>query len=45
MVPYGIAKDGLRSVIETITGRTGNQMNVQFQLVSHDGVEIKEGEA
>ena len=36
MVPYGIAKDGLRSVLDTVNpkGFGGNQFNVQFRLIS-----------
>ena len=45
MVPYGIAKDGLRSVLDAVNpkGSNGPMLNVQFNLVTRDPEPI-EGE-
>ena len=47
MVPYGIAKDGLKSVMETVSPRGGGAMvNVQFNFYTEgDDLETIEGEA
>ncbi len=46
MVPYGIAKDGLKSVMDTVSPRGGGaMMNVQFNFYTEGDEETIEGEA
>ena len=48
MVPYGIAKDAVKVIEDTVNPRAGNQMNVQFNLVTGNAgakPETIEGEA
>ncbi len=43
MVPFGIAKDAVKVIEDTVNPRSGNMMNVQFNLVTRG--EVIEGEA